>query len=71
MNEIYDLIAEHWIVFTTLAYLALSAIVKATPTAKDDQALRKLVEFVSFLAPRDAGRIFSLPGTRVEREEGY
>lgn len=48
-------------------WTVVSMVVKLTPTQKDDDFLRKVMEYVSFLAPLGSGKLFSLPGTRVKR----
>jgi len=65
MTDLQHFLAQHWVAIATVVYMVVNAIVKVTPTAKDDQYLRRAVELITFLAPKDAGKIFSMPGTRA------
>jgi hypothetical protein len=41
---------------------AASLVTKLTPTPKDDEVVRKILAFLSFLQPRGAG-LLKVPGT--------
>lgn len=47
----------------TAVYALVSIIVRLTPSPKDDEILRKILEYVSFLRPRDNPEVFKLPLT--------
>jgi hypothetical protein len=73
MHEMLQALIENYeavIVMTLAFYACVSAIVALTPTTKDDDVLRKFLEYASILTPSDVrartGQIFSLPGTRVQ-----
>lgn len=58
-------ITENWQSMLGILMGALtlaSAITKLTPTPKDDEVVRKIIAWLSFLQPRGAGSI-KLPGT--------
>jgi hypothetical protein len=57
-------------------YVCVSCVVALTPTQRDDEALRgltayirPLMEYASFLRPRDVPGVFSLPGQREWRDD--
>ena len=52
-------------------YVLLCLVVRITPTKRDDEALSAAHELVlraSVLAPRDTGRVLSLPGALPKRD---
>jgi hypothetical protein len=50
----------------TTLYVLVSCVVALTPTTRDDDALQRLLQRVSFLAPKNVRGIFSMPGRREE-----
>lgn len=65
-----DWLTEHWdtlIAIVTAALALASLITRLTPTPKDDEFVRRLVGFLSFLRPADNDDFFKLPLTQVKK----
>jgi hypothetical protein len=45
-------------------YLCVSCVVALTPSTKDDDALRRFMEYASMLRPKNVPGVFSIPGFR-------
>ena len=65
-------VVSHWPEITGAlgALLTLAAAVTAmTPTPKDDEVVRKIVAWLSFLQPRTSSGTLKMPGTSPAPEE--
>jgi hypothetical protein len=51
-------------------YVCVSCVVALTPTKRDDNALRRFLEYASVLRPKNVPGVFSVPGRREWAEEG-
>jgi hypothetical protein len=56
--------AEQIAILCGAFYVCVSCIVALTPTKEDDDALRRFLEYCSFLRPKNVAGVFSLPGFR-------
>lgn len=64
-----DWITENWdtLVAIVTAGLALASLItRLTPTPKDDEFVRRLVGFLSFLRPADSDEVFKAPFTKAK-----
>jgi hypothetical protein len=52
----------------TSLYVLVSCVVALTPTTKDDDALQRTIQRLSFLAPKNVPGLFSMPGRRERGE---
>ena len=65
-------ITLHWETLLAIAgaiYTLVSLIVGLTPSTKDDAFLRRIAEWLSFLAPSNSGRVLAAPGTRGKSKD--
>lgn len=68
MSEIIAWIVAHWAELSGILFLLLSlasAITALTDTPEDDKWVRRILDFLSFLRPRDAAGTLKPPGTRT------
>ena len=58
---------EHWEELAAAAGLLMTAasiIAGLTPTPKDDEIVKKIIDFLSFLKPKTSQGTFKMPFTR-------
>lgn len=73
MSDVLTWIADHraeLLEAVGAVYLLASLYVAITPSPDDDRALRGLAERLSFLQPKDAPGVLSLPGAKPHDREG-
>lgn len=64
---------EHWDMLVGIIFSALtlaSAITKLTPTPKDDEWVRRIISWLSFLQPKGAGSL-KLPLTKPKESPPF
>lgn len=60
-------ILAHWDVILAVVSALLtvaSLVTKLTPSPKDDEVVRKIMAFFSFLQPKDVPGVVKMPGTK-------
>lgn len=68
--DIITWVQDNWDTLVSLLiaiYAVLNIVVGLTPTAKDDEWLKKFSQFLAFLTPRDAEGTIKMPLTKVEK----
>lgn len=68
--EIFTWIQENWDSLVALlfaVYAVLNIVVGLTPTARDDEWLKQVSQFLAFLTPKDANGTIKMPLTKVQK----